>query len=266
MIIETKIKMIMKKTLLLKITLAALAGGILFNSCEKEEQELFDKDFVGIYFHMDSIYYSFGVTPLDIQSYDLKVPVSIMGKPQHVDRIFSAEVIADKTTAAAGEHYSLTNEFVVKKDSIYGYITMRINRVRLGTNDYKVCFKLLEKNGFVPVNEPYKTAVVHFNNRVEKPNWKDWNNKPTWPTNQLGNWNPLTYIKFIELFRAMEQKAPETYAVMVKLYGKDLEHVTYGWPWDYNQTMIKYTLIPLYQYFVEQHPELGVVIPRPSGY
>lgn len=256
----------MKNTLLIKFILPVFAVGMLFfNSCKKGGDMIFDKNFTGIYFQQDSVYYSFGVTPLDVQSYDLKVPVKIMGAPAAVDRTFSAEIVVDKTNAVAGEQYSLTNAFVLKKDSINGYISIRLNRAKLGTNDFKVYFKLIEKDGFVPVNESFKTAVVYFNNRVEKPTWKDFSGKPYWPTSQLGVWNPITYIKFIELFRGMEQKAPETYAVMVKNYGKDLAGLT-GWPYDYANSMTKYVSIPLYQYFVEQHPELGVVIPRPSGY
>jgi len=256
----------MKNTSLIKLILPAFAVGMLFfNSCKKGEDKIFDKNFTGIYFQQDSVYYSFGVTPLDVQTHNLQVPVTIMGSPADADRTFSAEIITDKTTAVAGEHYSLTNAFVVKKDSINSYITIRINRAKLGTSDFKICFRLVERNGFVPVNEALKTAVVFFNNKVEKPTWKDFSGKNAyWPT-QLGVWNPITYIKFIELFRAMEQKAPETYAVMVKNYSQDLANMR-GWPYDYDNSMIKYTLIPLYQYFVEQHPELGVVVPRPRGY
>src|SRR5690606_2970752 len=134
-----------------------------------------------------------------------------------------------------------------------------------GTSDFMIRFKLVEKNAFTPVNESFKEMSVVFNNRVERPKWKDWRGNPAWPTNYLGQWDPLTYIKFIELFRALENKAPEAYSAMVSLYGKDLENVPSGWPFDYMNTMIKYVTIPLYQYFVEQHPDLGVIIPRPAG-
>lgn len=187
-----------------------------------------------------------------------------MGSPAATDRTFSAEIIQDQTTAVAGEQYNIMEDFVVKKDSVNAYIPIRINRAKLGTNNYKIQFKLIEKDGFVPVNENFKTAIVFFNNNVDKPTWKNASGKEYWPT-QLGVWKPMTYIKFIELFRAMEQKAPETYAIMVKENGKDLANLK-GWPFNYNNSMIKYVLIPLYQYFVEQNPQLGVTVPRPSGY
>lgn len=155
---------------------------------------------------------------------------------------------------------------VLPKDSIHGYIPLVIYRNSLGDSNYVVSFKLVAKDGFTPVNQPYNKIKIVFNNRVEPPKWKDWQGNPTWPDYILGAWNPLTYIKFIELFRAIEQEAPETYKAMVDQFGPDLENVTYGWPYDYDYTMTKYVTIPLYQYFMEQHPELGVVIPRPNGY
>ena len=235
-------------------------------SCKKEKDVIFEQSFIGIYFVSDSINYSFSVTPLDVQTYLLKVPVQIMGSPAATDRIFGTEKVADKTTAVEGVHYQISGDLVIPKESILGHIPVMINRSSLGTDDFMIRFKLIEKNGFTPANESLKEISVVFNNRVERPKWKDFRGNPTWPTTYLGQWNPLTYIKFIELFRAMEHKAPETYSAMVGLYGKDLENVTFGWPYDYMNTMIKYVTIPLYQYFVEQHPELGVTIPRPTGY
>lgn len=238
----------------------------LLSSCKKDQPQTFDKNFTGIYFVEDSINYSFSVTPLDVHEYLLKVPVQIMGAPASKDRVFVAEVVSDRTTANPGVQYTIDGDMVVPKDSIRGFIPVMIHRETLGTNDFSIHFRLKEENGFTPVNEKFKEVIVVFNNRVEPPKWLDWQGKPTWPSYYLGAWNPLTYIKFIEYFRALEQKVPETYAAMVALYGPDLEHVDFGWPYDYQNTMTKYVLIPLYQYFVEQHPELGVVIPRPSGY
>lgn len=63
----------------------------------------------------------------------------------------------------------------------------------------------------------------------------------------------------------MKTKAPQTYDDMVKQFGEDLENGP-EWPFDYDYSLTKYVLIPLYQYFMEQHPDLGVTIPRPAGY
>lgn len=245
---------------------ATFLSVVILASCKKDNPVSFDKNFTGIYFETDSINYSFSVTPIEVTNYLLKVPVEIMGAPTANDRVFTAEVIADKSTAVAGTHYSINGDMLIPKDSINGFIPVLINRNSLGNADFKIQFKLIAKNGFEPVNKPNTEIKVVFNNRVEPPTWKDWQGKPTWPDFKLGVWNPITYIKFIELFRAMEQKAPETYDAMVGRFGNDLANVDFGWPWDYDNTMTKYILIPMYQYFVEQHPELGIKIPRPTGY
>lgn len=256
----------MKKSIFIQSIIGSFLLLLMLASCKKESLVSFDKNFTGIYFETDSINYSFSVTPIEVTNYLLKVPVEIMGAPVSEDRVFKADVIADKSTAVAGTHYTISGDMVIPKDSINGFIPVLINRNSLGTADFTVHFKLVAQNGFEPVNKPNTEIKVVFNNRVEPPTWKDWQGKPTWPDFKLGNWNPLTYIKFIELFRALEQKAPETYEAMVTQFGKDLANVDYGWPWDYDNTMTKYILIPMYQYFVEQNPSLGVTIPRPSGY
>lgn len=249
-----------------KLIIALIVPIAFLSSCKKDKPVAFDKTFSGIYFTTDSINYSFSVTPLSVHQYLLQVPVEIMGVPESADRTFGAEILPDRTTATPGVQYKINGSMIVPKDSIHGFIPVLINRDSLGTNDYSIHFRLTATNGFTPVNGNFKEIIVVFNNRVEPPKWVDWQGKPTWPEFYLGVWNPLTYVKFIELFRNLQNIVPETYNAMVTLYGPDLANVTYGWPYDYQNTMNKYVLIPLYQYFMEQHPDLGVKIPRPSGY
>lgn len=256
----------MKNNLIIKISFFIVMGCLFLTSCKKSDYLTYDKEFTGIYFQMDSIYYSFGVTPIEISSYELKVPVKIIGQSTASDRTFSVVIKPEKTTAVEGKQYTIAKSFTIKADSINGFIPITILRKDLGTGDFKISLKLMENESFIPVNENFKETLIHFNNRVEPPSWKDWRGNPTWPSYELGAWNPLTYIKFIELFRAIEQKAPATYKNMIDAFGPDLQNVTYGWPYDYNYTMIKYVLIPLYEYFMIEHPDLGVTIPRPPGY
>lgn len=250
-----------KKTMLLLVCV----GVLVFSACDKTELTSFDREFTGIYFQQDSLYYSFGVTPLDIMEYEWQVPLRIMGEPHSQNRVFAVEIDSESTTAQAGVHFRVPERLTVQADSVNAYIPVTIIRSTLGVSDFKLSFILKENEAFVPVNEPFKSTSLYFNNRVERPSWKDFRGQPAWPS-QLGQWNPTTYIKFIELFREIEEKSPTTYYNMVTQFGPDLANVPFGWPWDYNFTMIKYVLIPMYQYFVEQHPELGITIPRPSGY
>ena len=67
----------------------------LFIACNDENYLKFDTNFSGVYFDTDSTTYSFGVTPLDVHEYTLKVPVKIMGAPADVDRPIGFELISD---------------------------------------------------------------------------------------------------------------------------------------------------------------------------
>lgn len=256
----------MNKILKSRWMIGVLVGLIGMSACKKTELPSFDPNFTGIYFQQDSIYYSFGVTKLETTTYEWKIPVRIMGEPTAQDRIFEISIDTENTTANEGVHFDLPPTLEVKANSVDAYIPVQLNRETLGEADFKLTLVLEANNNFTPVNAPFKSTTLHFNNRVEPPSWKDFAGRPTWPTSQLGPWNPIVYVKFIEYFRAIEEKSPATYKNMVDQFGPDLANVTFGWPWDYNFTMIKYVQTPLYQYFMEENPELGITIPRPSGY
>lgn len=246
-------------------SLLTVAGMFLY-ACKESSLLVEEQDMSGIYFQKDSINYSFGVTPLEVESHTLKIPLRIMGSPISTDRKFSVQVNPTQTTAQANLNYVLGSDFVVKADSINAYLEVQIIRESLEQNTFKLALDLVEDQYFKPVNESLKSVIVYFNNRVEQPDWKDYAGNQTWPSSKLGNWNPLTYVKFIELFREMKTTAPSTYDAMVKEFGEDLMNVTYGWPWSYDFSMQKYVLAPLYKYFMEDNPELGVIIPKPANY
>lgn len=221
----------------------------------------------GLYFQKDSITYSFGVTPLSVTEYTLSVPLKVMGNFSTSARSFVLKIDEGKTTATKSVHFDIADSFTVDADSINAYVDLIIHRDKLENDEnLRVAFDLVENENFVPVNENFKSAVIYFNNRVDPPDWKDFAGNPTWPDFKLGAWNPLTYIKFIELFREMENIVPGTYYNMVAEFGEDLKNVEFGWALDYDQSLTKYVLIPLYRYFMVDHPELGVVIPMPAGF
>ena len=257
------------KRILKHISLLFLAIG--FYSCN-ENTFTVDTNFkTGIYFSEDSIKYSFGVTPLTVQEHTVNVPVKIMGSPSNQNRLFKIEII-DVGEAVEGKHFQIQESISVLADSINAVVPIKILRQELGTSDFRLRFRLVENDHFVPVNEKYKNAVLYFNNNVDRPNWRDWRGQLVWPSSQLGaakaglGWNPVVYIKFIELFRQMKDLAPDKYNAIVAVHGEDLAVINQSWPYDFNQSLTKYVLIPLYQYYMEQNPQLGEVIPRPSGY
>lgn len=248
-----------------------LIGVQAMTSC-KENVFVADDFKSGIYFVQDSTDFSFGVTPLDITSSELLLPVQIMGVPSSMDRTFKVQILSGNTNASEHVHYEIADSFLIKADSVKALLPLTILRENLGDMSFKVTLSMIETNDFVPVSESMSKVVVTFNNRVEQPNWlqENWQTGQmvkTWPSYKLGNWNPLTYIKFMELFGEMEDVAPSVYEAMIKAYGgNQLPNFPGGWAWNYDFTLTKYVLIPLYRYFMVENPELGVTIPLPDGY
>src|SRR5690606_13561463 len=142
----------------------ALVGFVVFSSCQKTDLVSFDRSFSGIYFQQDSVYYSFGVTKLEVQEYVWQVPLRVMGGPANEDREIAVRVEASESTAVEGVHYELPASVVVHADSVNAYIPVRILRGELGEADYKLTFTLQENEDFVPVNERFKSISLHFNN------------------------------------------------------------------------------------------------------
>lgn len=255
-------KAIIKNTTILLLALFA----VLFHACKENDLVETAELTPGIYFHKDSINYSFGVTPIEVTEYTLQIPLKVMGAVSSTDRPFEIKLNNERTLAEEGVHFDFAKPHILMADSVNAYLQMVMYRDNLEDDDYVVAIDLKENENFVPVNENLKSMIIYFNNRVEPPQWEDWMGNPTWPDFKLGAWNPLTWIKFMELFNEMEVKAPSTYRNMVNEFGSDLRDVEFGWPWDYDHSITKYILIPMYQYFMEENPELGVTIPRPAGY
>lgn len=225
-------------------------------SCNEQDYKLFDSSRTGIYFTEDSVVYSFGVTKLEVTSYEMKLPVKIMGAPVKEVRSFKVEAVAAKTTAEAGVHYTLPTELIIEPDSVNGVLPVTVLREHLGSDGYwQVAFRLLSTDDFEPEAEVGTVSIASFNNIVEPPQWKDWSGKVVWPNYKLGVWDPVKWVKLMEYFRAMEQTAPATYKGMVDMYGPNLENVQYGWMDEYNYAATKYILIPMYDFFAA-NPEL----------
>lgn len=236
-------------------------------SCSDADYPLFNSSDTGIYFTDDEVSYSFGVSPTSVTSRTLNLPVRIMGTTSDETRTFTVEIIRELTTATEGTHFRLPAEIRIPAGAVDGIVPLEIVRGTLGETEWQVGLRLVADRNFTPVESAGTEITVTFNNIVTPPNWTSYNWStgkyvPYWPT-QLGAWAPIKYVLFMEYFHAMEESAPSTYRNLVALYGPDLEGIINGWPWDYDYSLKKYILIPMYAYFTA-HPELGVSIPNPA--
>lgn len=249
----------------------ALLGAFLgLFSCSETDYPLFDDSVINIYFTNDSTSYSFGITPLSVTEQVIEMPVKIIGAPTDAARSFKIEVVQEKTNAQENVHFKLPETLEIAKDSINGIVPITLIRENLDTIHWQVTVRLVANDHFTPasgVDEKMGTVgIITFNNIISKPNWIDWQGNQTWPDFKLGPWNPIVYVTFMDFFHQLKDKAPMSYQKMVEKYGENLDNGKYGgWEWDYDYTLTKHVLIPMYQYF-QEHPELGVTnFPNPNA-
>ncbi len=226
----------------------------LLCSCT-ENYLIYDTSYKGIYFTKDTLEYSFGVTPVDIRTKEFQIPVRVLGELSGEDRTFTFEVVADKTTATEGTHYTIGKP-VVPADSVNGYIPVTFHRDNLegdyinGFVYYKLTVRLTSNNFFTPTLDSLaQTRTITFDNAVEQPAWYNYKGEKVWYESQWGVWHPLKLIKMVEFYHTIADYQPETYKKMVETYGENLENVPYADFHVYKSTMIKYVFGPMYDYF-----------------
>ncbi len=269
--------MIKSKTM--KHTILFLFIGLCIASCRKTDYPTFDDSVIDIYFTQDSVSYSFGVTPLSTTEHVIKLPVRIIGAPmKDLARNFKIEVVDKRTNAESPLHYTVPEQLTLDKDSVNTFVPVTLKRSDLGDSEWAVAFRLLPNDYFNPTAQTEKEisceAIITFNNIVSKPNWTNWSGNFAWVENYMGPWNPIVYVTFMDFFHQLEEKVPATYKALVERYGENLDQKYNhpymgpqdfgGWDYDFDYTLQKYVLGPMYEYF-QAHPELGVTdFPKPN--
>ncbi len=241
---------------------------LFLQACDETDYMTYDTAHNGVYFKKDSLTYSFGVTPTDVKSHTVKIPVSIMGglsdNPRSVAyRIIEyGELPGDTLAARQGLHYNIS-EAVVEPDSITGYISVEVLRDNLegsnleGFKRYRLGLQLLKNDNFEPTLAPEDQSIIlTFDNAVERPEWyngDEENPQKVWMNDDCGLWHPLKLIKMVEFFHQIETvndgAYEQTYKKMVVLFGENLEHVKYADPYPYLTIFRRFVFRPMYEYF-----------------
>ena len=262
----------------MKHTILFLFIGLCIASCHETDYPTFDDSVIAIYFTQDSVNYSFGVTPLSTTEHVVELPVRIIGASvKEVARNFKIEVVDKRTNAESPLHYTVPEQLTLEKDSVNAVVPVTLKRSALGDTEWTVAFRLLPNDYFNPTAQTEKEisceAIITFNNVVSKPNWTTWNGSFGWSESNMGPWNPVVYVTFMDFFHRLEETLPATYRALVERYGENLdqkyntgwgEQDFGGWDWDFNYALQKYVCGPMYEYF-QAHPELGVTtFPKPN--
>ncbi len=245
----------------IKSLLATLALALLVVSCEDTDYMKFDTSHNGTYFLEDSMTYSFGVTPIEVKSHTLQIPVKIMGTVSQTEpREIAYEIIqytnlpGDSVPAVENKQFRI-GKAIVEPDSIMGYISVEIFREALegsnaeGFKRYRLGLKLIENEYFEPtLSADRHSLILTFDNAVEIPEWLNADGDRVFPSYLYGKWHPFKLIKMVEFYHQIEEKLPDTYKKMVALYGENMEHIHFGDPYEYSTVFRKYVLKPTHDF------------------
>lgn len=256
-------------------------------SCTKESYMTYDSANNGIYFHRDTLTYSFSVTPVEQTTYTLNVPVKAMGTVSDQPRTFayaienalpSADVLSNIYMPATdtlgtyqwaepGVQYT-AGTGTIPAGAIEGIIPITINRSALkgtyadGYTHYRFFLRLTANDNFRPtLSEADQVRLIQFDNAVERPRWINDQGELCWIEGRYGSWHPFTLIKMVEYYHAIADILPDTYRDMVALYGPNLERMKYGSDYMYRTIFNKYICKPLYDYIQSHHDEILAMYP-----
>ncbi len=245
----------------IKCLVAALAVALFTVSCEETDYMKFDTSHNGTYFLKDSMTYSFGVTPIEVKTHVMQIPVKIMGTVSHTEsRQIGYELVRysnltnDSVPAVENEHFRIVKA-VVEPDSITGYIEIEIFRDALeGSNSegykrYRLGLNLVKNENFEPtLTKEQNSLILTFDNAVDRPEWLNAFGDRVFPDYLYGKWHPYKLIKLVEFYHKIADVQPETYKKMVEMYGENMEHIHFGDPYEYSTTYRKYVLKPTYDF------------------
>lgn len=178
----------------MKLYILILLAFIALASCKKAEEMHFDHS-ANVYFDIynkdkDSIVRTFAYTP-NLAQDTVWLPVRISGIRIPSQRVFTARVEADSSTAVAGLHYELLKKsYTVNANNGGAEIPFIIyNKDKLlEQKSVSVIIKLIASDDFGIEIPNLLRAKVVFSAKLEKPNWWD-----AWPL------NPYSRVKH-ELF------------------------------------------------------------------
>lgn len=253
--------------------LVSLSTAILMTSCSETDYLKYDSEANGIYFHRDTLTYSFSVMPVDSQTHVLHIPVKIMGVVTDHPRTFSYTVerqmpsdslqkliyLPESTSfnwAEEGKHYSVPAQVTIPAGQITSSIPITIYRNTLegnftdGYQRYRLVIRLSANENFSPVlSEKDQVRIIEFDNAIDQPAWYDAFGGKVWYKPDLGEWHPYKFIKMVEYFHDVKNILPDTYKKMVALYGENLENVPYGDFHVYRTIFRKHIYARMYEHF-----------------
>lgn len=145
------------------------------------------------------IRYSFGPNPIEVEKYEVKIPLRVIGDKSEQARSYKVAIIKDKTTAEVGKHFTPLQEVYHFRAGEYTD-TLRINLLRKelsADNNKPVTLSIsLEGTSDLPVAfEQQNHYTISFDNYLSEPYFWGYYQGIYW-----GSYNRLEYLKLLEYY------------------------------------------------------------------
>ena len=184
-----------------KLLLFAMSLGFAFTACSKEEVELFDTkntnyiQFVDASTDTSAFSFMFHPEVADGGSYDLAIPVKILGLAHDVDREFKIEVIAEATSAET-KHFALPESFVMRAGMYEDTVFIKLYRTPdLKTSEVSLGIRIIDNAKFLAGVYDYRERHWVISDKIAQPEW--WNS--TVVSTYLGSYSDKKYDLLIRV-------------------------------------------------------------------
>ena len=155
------------------------------------------------------IHYSFGPNPIEVEKYEVKIPLRVLGDKSEQARSYKVSILKDKSTAEAGKHFTpLQDVYNFRAGEYTDTLRIEILRNELSADNNKpVTLSLsLEGTSDLPVAfEQQNHYTISFDNYLTEPS--PW----IYLTIIFGDYHRLKYIKLLEAYDHDENKFWEGY-------------------------------------------------------
>ena len=241
------------------IYLLLFSGIVSLFSCEDTDYQIYDKSQKDkLFFAKDSLQFTYGLTR--DQDVDLNVEVDLIGFVNlSQNQVFKVEIVKEKTTAQEGEHFTLSLENIMPKDSAMAFIPLDFHKLNLEKNkEYMLTLRLVENENYVPTD--IRECVILFSNKdIEAPVW--------WRSDKLGDYNQEKLILFVDYYHQSKEKSPVIYEAIRTQWGENLDQGTATnllTIYKYQGYLNRYILTPMYEYYFETNDPM-YQIPNPNN-
>ena len=165
----------MKKSLLF-----AMALGLAFTACSEEDVPLYDTEnanfieFVGATEDTTAFSFMFHPEVAAGGTYDLAIPVKILGLAKDKDRLYTVTVVDTLTTAEAGKHYTMPEKAIFRAGMYEDTLFVKLHRTAdLKTNVVSLGIRIENNSEFYAGQPEYRESIWNISDKIAQPEW--WN-------------------------------------------------------------------------------------------